>query len=66
MIAVPTAKIYPAANPFFCCATQWFQIFAELAKNMPFKKDLYKVIMLFPDLSWLVSKMQGQNHPRAP
>lgn len=64
MTAVITVKIHPIENPLFCCATQWFKLFVQLAQNIPFEKDLHKeVIMLFPALTGLISKMHGQNHP---
>lgn len=64
MIAVITVKIHPIENPLFCCATQWFKGFVELAQNIPFKKDLHKeAIMLFPVLTGLISKMHHQRHP---
>lgn len=63
MTAVITVKIHPIENPLFCCATQWFKVSVQLAQNIPFEKDLHKVIMLFPALTGLISKMHGQNHP---
>ena len=63
MIAVITVKIYPSVNPFFGCTTQWFQIIMEFVKTSLLKKKFYeKVTMLFPDLTWLNSKMHCLNY----
>lgn len=60
-VAVITVKICPAVNPSFCCATQWFQIIKEFTKNIQPKQDLDKYLtMMFPDLTWLISKMQSE------